>query len=201
MFFHVRKVEYPTISVRPRQPRGCDRRGENLLGRGIFGPWEQFRGLPFFRHHSYRFMPYPWRSLRPSVHKQQAILERSPANFNPAARRMGLGRGSCEMAYSLTIPSVFVRACPCPSITRFDRTGPETHIARPSLTPALIHKPLPSFLPGPIMRQRGRKERLSAHPMSVVPAAIATKDQQRPPRSLPPCRRNSSANPPRSNSA
>jgi hypothetical protein len=27
---------------------------------------------------------------------------------------------------------VFVRACPCPSIPRSDRTGQETHIARPS---------------------------------------------------------------------
>ena len=34
---------------------------------------------------------------------------RRPGNTSCAA-------GSCEIAYSLTIPSVFVRACPCPSV-------------------------------------------------------------------------------------
>ena len=36
------------------------------------------------------------------------------------------------MAYSLTIASLFVRACPCPSIPPPDRTGQGTHIARHS---------------------------------------------------------------------
>jgi len=42
------------------------------------------------------------------------------------------------MAYSLNIPSVFVRACPCPSIPRSDRTGQGTHIARQSSVGALF---------------------------------------------------------------
>ena len=35
------------------------------------------------------------------------------------------------MAYSLTVPSVSVRACPCPFISRSDRTSQGTHIAMP----------------------------------------------------------------------
>ena len=75
-----------------------------------------------------------------SPHAPCAMYGRIPGSLQPGPpRKSGATQaqlpqdgGSCEIPHSLTILSVFVRACPCPSIPHPDRTGQRTHIARPS---------------------------------------------------------------------
>jgi len=60
------------------------------------------------------------------------------------------------MPYSLTSLSVFVRACPCHSIPRPDRTGQGTHIASPSSRSKWIEIPIAKRAVPVIYSQTGR---------------------------------------------
>ena len=76
------------------------------------------------------------------------VLMPGCATLEGTEMRPASSGGSCEIACSLTIPSVFVRACPCPSIPRSDRTGQGTYIARPCVVgddPAAWAHPTPPF--------------------------------------------------------
>ena len=86
------------------------------------------RGLPGWSVHKL------WRVSCPASHLKDENARKWRDRLGPRfmSYTHGEKRGSCEITCSLTIPSVFVHACPCPSIPRSDRTGQGTHIARPS---------------------------------------------------------------------
>jgi hypothetical protein len=99
----------------PSQP-GADQRHETCREKGDARFPAVHVCFPLSRHPSFQPFMYPVISDR----------RRNVKRFQE----------SYEMPSFLTVPSVYVRACPCPSIPRSERTGRGPHFARPTMVPA-----------------------------------------------------------------